>query len=266
MAMVRRIRIPKDLWLIVGRTLSSMGYISKDSPILETEEKPIIKAILLEKEEWQTYCSQLHLLNPNHLEYTKETEEELETVNSINLFIVETLKRKDLLEQFPEIVQWHIEKGFMGFDNVILINTNKTEETFKEADKAHSCRFGEAFYYTVDSCRLAFLILELIRIYEFRLGKPFTENALDGSILQNKIFLFYLCVQSLHPKDFKLDFIQKSDQQKLLEEKVHQNILKALNQKEPSFLTDNNGKEIAVFNIGELFSIEKEEFMSISVQ
>jgi len=252
--MARSIRIPNDLWFIVGRALSSMGYINKDSPVLEKEETPTVRAILLEEEEWQTYCSQLNLLNPNH---TRETKEDLKTANSICLFIAETLKRKDLLEQSPDIVSWHIERRFVGFDNGILINASGTEETFRQADEAHSCRFGKAFYFAVDSCRLAFLILEFMHIYEFKLGKSFTENDLDESILQNKIFLLYLNAHSLHPKDFKLDFFEKSNQQELIEEQIHQNILKALNQKQSSFMTDDNGRKIAEFNVGELFSIKE---------
>lgn len=184
LAMARSIRIPNDLWFIVGRALSSMGYIDKDSPTLDKKETPTVRAILLEKEEWQSYCSQLKLINPNH---TRDAEEELETAYSFTLFIAETLKRKDLLEQFPEIVPWHVEKRFVGFENAILINASETEETFKQADEAHSYRFGKPFYFTVDSCRLAFLILEFMHIYESKLGKSFTENDLDESILQNKI-------------------------------------------------------------------------------
>ena len=252
--MARSIRIPNDLWFIVGKALSSMDYMNKDSPVLEKEETPTVRAILLEEEEWQTYCSQLNLLNPNH---TRETKEDLRTANSVCLFIAETLKRKDLLEQSPNIVSWHIEQRFVGFHNGILINASRTEETFKQADEAHSCRFGKAFYFVVDSCRLAFLILEFMHIYEFKLGKSFTKNDLDESILQNKILLLYLNAHSLHPKDFKLRFFKKSNQQELIEEQIHQNILKALNQKQSSFLTDNNGNKIAEFNVGELFSMKE---------
>ena len=42
----------------------------------------------------------------------------------------------------------------------------------------------------------------------------------------------------------------------MIEEKLRGNIWKALNQKHPSILQDNNGKEIAEFRIGQLFSIE----------
>jgi hypothetical protein len=254
LAMARSIRIPNDLWFIVGRALSSMGYIDKDSPILDKKETPTVRAILLEKEEWQSYCSQLKLINPN---YMRDAEEELETACSFTLFIAETLKRKDLLEQFPEIVPWHVEKRFVGFENAILINADETEETFKQVDEVHLYRFGKPFYFTVDSCRLAFLILEFMHIYESKLGKSFTENDLDESILQNKIFLLYLKAYSLHPKDFKLDFFGKSDQQESIEKQIHQNILKALKQKQPSFLTDDDGNKIAEFNVGKLFSIKE---------
>jgi hypothetical protein len=252
--MVRSIRIPNDLWFFVGRALSSLGYMDEDSSTLKKEETPTIRAILLEKEEWQNYCSQLNLINPNR---ARDAEEELETACSFTLFIAETLKQKDLLEQFPEIVPWHVEKRFIGYENAILINAGETERTFKQADEEHSRRFGKAFYFVVDSCRLAFLILEFMHIYESKLGKSFAENDLDESILQIKIFLLYLNQHSLHPKDFKLEFFEKSDQQELIEEQIHQNILKALNQKQPSFMTDDNGRKIAEFNVGELFIIKE---------
>ena len=254
--MARSIRIPNDLWFIVGRALSSMGYINKDSPLLEEKKPPTVRALLLEKEEWQSYCSQLSVIHENH---TKNAKEELETACSFTLFIAETLKRKELLKQFPEIVSWHVEKRFIGYEYAILINGSETEEAFEEADEAYSCRFGKPFYFTVDSCRLAFLIREFMKIYESKLGKSFAENDLDESILIQKIFLLYLNAHSLHPQDFKLNFFEKSDRQEYVEEQIHQNILKALNQKQPSFLTDDYGNKIAEFNVGELISINFKE-------
>ncbi len=252
--MARSIRIPNDLWFIVGRALSSMGYVAEDSPILGEKKPPTVRALLLEREEWQSYCSQFRIINQSH---TTNAEEELETACSLTLFIAETLKRKEVLEQFPEIVPWHVEKRLIGYEYAILINASETEEAFEQADEAHSCRFGKPSYFVVDSCRLAFLIREFMKIYEFKLGKSFAENDLDESILVNKMFLLYLNVHSLHPKDFKLDFFEKSDKQEAIEEQIHQNILKALNQKQPSFLTDDDGNKIAEFNVGELFSIKE---------
>lgn len=252
--MARSIRIPNDLWFMVGRALSSMGYVAEDSPILREKKPPTVRALLLEREEWQSYCPQFGTINQGH---TTNTEEELKTACSFTLFIAETLKRKELLEQFPEIVPWHIEKRFIGYEYAILINASETEEAFEEADEAYSCRFGKPFYFAVDSCRLAFLICEFMKIYESRLGKSFAENEIDESILIQKIFLLYLKAHLLHPKDFKLDFFEKSDRQEYIEEQIHQNILKAMNQKQPSFLTDDNGRKIAEFNVGKLFSIKE---------
>jgi hypothetical protein len=254
--MARSIRIPNDLWFIVGRALSAMGYAAEDSPALREKKPPTIRALLLEKEEWQSYCSQLTTINQSH---ATNTEEELKTACSFTLFITETLKRKELLGQFPEIVPWHVEKRFVGYEYAILINASETDEALKEADEAHSCRFGKPFYFAVDSCRLAFLIREFMKIYESRLGKSFAENEIDESILIQKIFLLYLNAHSLHPKDFKLDLFEKTDRQEYIEEQIHQNILKALNQKQPSFLTDDYGNKIAEFNVGELFSINFKE-------
>lgn len=252
--MARSIRIPNDLWYMVGRALLSMGYVAEDSPILKEEKPPTIRALLLEREEWQSYCPQFGTTYQGH---TTNTGEELKTACSFTLFIAETLKRKELLEQYPDIVPWHVEKRFVGYEYAILINASETEEAFKEADETLSCRFGKPFYFVVDSCRLAFLIREFMKIYESKVGKSFAENDLDEGILANKILLFYLNAHSLHPKDFKLNFFEKSDKQERIEEQIHQNILKALNQKQPSFLTDDNGRKIAEFNIGELFSIKE---------
>lgn len=252
--MAKSIRIPNDLWHMVGKALLSMGYVAEDSPILKEEKPPTVRALLLEREEWQSYCPQLGTTYQGH---TTNTGEELKTACSFTLFIAETLKRKELLEQYPEILPWHVGKRFVGYEYAILINASETEEAFEEADKAYSCRFGKPSYLSVDSCRLAYLIQEFMKIYESKVGKSFAENDLDESILVNKILLFYLNAHSLHPKDFKLNFFKKSDRQEYFEEQIHQNILKALNQKQPSFLTDDNGRKIAEFNIGELFSIKE---------
>lgn len=252
--MARSIRIPNDLWRMVGRALLSMGYVAEDSPILKEEEPPTVRALLLEREEWESYCPQFGTTYQGH---TTNTGEELKTACSFTLFIAETLKRKELLEQYPEIVPWHIEKRFVGYEYAILINASETEEAFEEADKAYSCRFGKPSYHGVDSCRLTYLIQEFMKIHETKVGKSFAGNDLDEGILANKILLFYLNAHSLHPKDFKLNFFEKSDRQEYFEAQIHQNILKALNQKQPSFLADDNGRKIAEFNIGELFSIKE---------
>ncbi len=60
-----------------------------------------------------------------------------------------------------------------------------------------------------------------------------------------------------HPKYFKLHVIPKSKKNEFIEDRFHQNIWRALNQKTPSILKDDKGKEIAIFNVGELFK-EKE--------
>jgi hypothetical protein len=239
---------------MVGRALLLMGYVAEDSPILKEEKPPTIRALLLEREEWQSYCPQLGTTYQGH---TTNTGEELKTACSFTLFIAETLKQKELLEQYPEIVPWHVEKRFVGYEYAILINASETEEAFEEADKTYSCRFGKPSYLSVDSCRLTYLIQEFMKIYESKVGISFAENDLDEGILASKISLFYLNAHSLHPKDFKLNFFEKSDRQEYFEEQIHQNILKALNQKQPSFLTDDNGRKIAEFNIGELFSIKE---------
>ena len=198
----KEIHVPEDLWLFVGRELLSRGYITEDVLIKATVEEPRMKWLLLEKEEWQIYRSLINLVDLNPIEHAKETEQELaETENTHNIFIKETLKR------FPETERIFRENDLMEFDNVIFMNADKTEETFREADKVHIHYFGRAFYYTVDSCRLAFFIHELIHAYESKLGKPLIRDTFDTeSILQNKILLHYLSAHQVNPKDFSLSY------------------------------------------------------------
>jgi hypothetical protein len=204
--MAKEIRIPEDLWLFVGRELLTMGYINEDVLTLATIEEPKMKWILLENDEWQNYRYLIDLHDTNPIEHAKETEQELaEYVNSNNLFIKESVK------QFPETESFLRESGLIEFDNVIVMNAEKTEKVFREADESQLRYFGKAVYYTVDSCRLAFFIHELIHIYESRLGKLIIRDTFDSeSILQNKILLRYLSAHSLHPKDFTLSYVQET--------------------------------------------------------
>lgn len=203
---VKEIRIPEDIWLFVGRELLTMGYINEDVLISATVEEPRIAWLLLGKQEWQNYRSLIDLRDINPFEHAKETEEELEEYeNSHNLFIKETLK------QFPETKSFLKENGLIEFDNVVVMSAEKTEKTFREVDESQLRYFEKALYYSVDSCRLAFFIHELIHIYECRLGKPIIRDTLNTeSVLQHKILLRYLSEHSLHPKDFKLSYIQET--------------------------------------------------------
>ena len=206
--MAKEIRIPEDLWVFVGRELLSRGYITEDVLIRATVEEPRMKWLLLEKKEWQTYLSLSDIIDLNPIEHAEETKQELEEIaEAHNLFAKETLKRKDLLERFPETEKLIRENGWAEFDNVILMSAEKTEETFREADEVHLRTFGKAFYYTVDNHRLAMFIHELIHTYEIKLGKPIIRDTLDTeSILQTKILLRYLSAHQVNPKDFRLSY------------------------------------------------------------
>jgi hypothetical protein len=108
-----------------------------------------------------------------------------------------------------------------------------------------------------------------MKIYETKVGKSFAENDLDEGILANKILLFYLNAHSLHPKDFKLNFFEKSDRQEYFEAQIHQNILKALNQKQPSFLTDDNGRilpKVVLNSISNGFLVERAGIYQINIK
>lgn len=201
-SMSKEIRIPEDLWFFVGRELRSRGFITNDVLVRAMIEEPKVKWLLLEKEEWKTYRSNSSLVDLNPIEHAKETERELEQWEAThNIFVNETV------EQFPEIETLLRENGWTEFDNVILMSKDRTEDAFREADEACLRYYGKPFYYTVDSCRLAFFIHELIHAYEKRLGKTIIRDTLETeSILQNEILFRYLNSHSLQPKDFRLSY------------------------------------------------------------
>ena len=248
--MAKRILIPNDLWHFVGNELIERGYMNHDAR-LETLETPKIRWLLLGKAEWQAY-SHLDMLNLNNF---KSREGKVwEETDYLNLYVAETFKRKKLLKKYPETKRLIVERGFINFDNVILMSESRTEDIFDEANKESLSLFGEPLMFSLDSTRLAIFILELIHIYNFRVGKNFTGKIINNGVIENHIVLSYLKAHSLSSQNFGLNTIVISKKKKLNEERFFKNMWNALNQKKPSILRDNQGKEIAKFNIGKLFS------------
>jgi hypothetical protein len=199
--MVKRIIIPNDLWHFVGDELFERGYINRNA-ILCAKEVPKIRWEILGKEEWQAY-SCLDMFNPNGLN-SKEEKTCEETV-SINLYVAETLRRKKLLKKFPETKRLIVERGFINFDNVVLMSENRTEDLFKEFNQKSINFLGQPLIFSLDSARLAIFILELIHIYQFMVGKNFTGKILNDGILENQILLSYLRAYSVASKNFELE-------------------------------------------------------------
>src|SRR3972149_4209071 len=100
--MRKRLLYPSELWFFLGRELYSMGSISKSSLSQSILNEPAIRWLLLENEEWETYCSQIDFENPNS-EDKSRIEEKLETMEFCNIFVKETMKRKKASEQLSEI-------------------------------------------------------------------------------------------------------------------------------------------------------------------
>lgn len=250
--MSKFVRIPNDLWDFVGKELIRRGYINRDVKISSIKE-PSIRWLLLDNDEWQIH-TQLNVLNLNNWKSVQEID--WNETFYLNLFAVETMKRKKILKKFPETKRTIIKKGFMNCDNVILMNESITEDIFNESREKCKAHIGD-YIYSLDSIRLSILILELIKIYKFKLGKLFVGEVPNEGILQNEILEVYLRAHQINPKYFELPIFLKSKEQQEFEDTVHLNIWKALQQKKSAILKDNRGKEIARFNISELFKEEK---------
>jgi len=214
--MAKEVNVPLDLWLFVGNYLLSKGFIDEDTLIKATIEEPILRWLLLNKEEWQSYFVEPTIISMNPYEYPDESKEELaEIACALSIDVKETM-RQDNLDKFPDTMTILKENGFLEFDNVILMSEDRTEYKFKEAD-GYSLRHHERpLFGNVDGFRLAMLIHEFIHIYEKRLGKPIIRDTFDTeSMLQMEIFLHYLEVHSVDPEDFKLSYIGETNLKKI---------------------------------------------------
>lgn len=251
--MVRRIIIPYDIWHFVRYELFNRGYINRNALLL-SKEIPKIQWELLSNVEWEAY-SHLHMESLKNFEPNEE--KAWEEIDHFNLYVAETFKNKKLLKKSPETRRLIVERGFINNDNVILMSESKTEALFKECNKKCIDLLGHPLICSLDGARLAIFILQLINIYKFRVGKDFTGKILNDVQLENQIMLAYLAAHSVDPKNFELESKVISKERKLNEERFFKSIWQALNQKAPSILKDNKGREIARLDIGKLFR-EKE--------
>ncbi len=169
------------------------------------------------------------------------------------MYVAETLKRKRRLKKYPETKRLVVEKGFINFDNVVLMSESRTEDLFREVNQKSISLLSRPLIFSLDAERLAIFILELIHIYQFRVGKDFIGKMLDDGILENRILLSYLEAHSVESQNFELEIRATSKERERNEERFFKNMWNALNQKKPSILRDNEGKEIAKFDIGKLF-------------
>jgi len=215
-------------------------------------KNPDIRWLLLDNEEWKMYYDKLNIVNLWNL---NAVDKDTETFY-FNMFVVEMLRRKTLLKKYPETKKMIVERGFINYDNVLMMNEQVTEDIFREETELCTRKFGN-YFYSIDSIRLSILVLEIINIYKFRLGKSFTGTLTEKDMLPYEILENYLEKHGINPKIFELPITVRSVEQKQFEDTIFNNIWKALMQKEPSILKDNNGKEIAIFNIGELIKEKK---------
>ena len=251
--MAKSIPIPDGLWECVGTELISKGYV-KDPKRLRSIKNPAIRWLLLTDEEWKFYNEILLCFDLNF----KKSEDPADGF-SRNLYVSETLKRKYILRNSPKTKRFIIERGFIFFDNVILMNERVTIEIFQESRDAAIKSFG-TFFYSLDSIRLAILILEMIDIIRYKLGKFFIGNISDESQVQYQILEKFLDDYHLNPINFDLPINERNMGQQEFEDAFFKNLWKALNQKKPTILRDSSGREIARFNIGELIKETKGTF------
>lgn len=239
--------IPQGLWYFVGQHLVSSKYIDAEASNLVNEE-PLLRWLLIDEDGWQGECSQVDLFNFDATEVKKE---KYENVDYLNLFVRETFRRRDILNKMPDTQEMIIIKGYIGFDNVILMNNHKVELEFKELKKEYSS--DNSAFISVDCVKLALFIEALIEIYQFKVHE--FKKDLDSDF-SGKIMLNFLALHSISPYDFALDCLTKSDEGWCQEERLRENIVKAINQGSPMPIFDRYNNLIAEFDVGRLFSIE----------
>lgn len=243
--MAKSIPIPYDLWDYLEKELTRRGFVSSTKKIDEIK-CPNVRWLLLTDEEWKSYHEKLHFFDLT----SKPTEDPADGF-SRNLYVSETLKRKYLLRNSPETKRFIVEHGFIFFDNVLLMNERVTVEIFEESRQASINSFG-TYFFSLDSTRLSILILEMIRIFQNKLGKSFIGNISEDSQVPYQILETYLEHHNVNPAIFELPINERNSGQQELEDTFFKNLWKALNQKKPTILRDYKGKEIARFSIGEL--------------
>jgi hypothetical protein len=236
--------IPQGLWHFVGRELIFSKYIDEASFNLINEE-PVLRWLLIDE---AGEYSQVDLFNFDATEVKKE---KYENVDYLNLFVRETFRRKDIFNKMANTQEMIIVKGYIGFDNVILMNNQKVELEFKEAKK--KCSSDNSASISVDCVKLALFIEALIEIYQFRVHE-FKKKLNDD--FSGKIMLNFLALHSIDPFDFKLDCLTKSDEGWNQEERIRENIVKAIDQESPTPIFDRYHNLIAEFDVGRLFRIE----------
>lgn len=240
--------IPQGLWHFVGCELVSSGYMNEDS-FYSVKEEPLIRWLLFDDAEWREEYSQVGLFNFDGSVVRKEKEDE---VYYLNLFVRETFRRTDILNKYPNTHEMIILRGYIGFDNVILMNKQKIEFEFKELEEKYQL-LDNSVEISVDYVQLGFFIEALIEIYRFRITE--FKKEVDEDFLAVTALHFLLSLK-IKPRDFQLKCLTKSDEGWRLEERIRENILKAFNQKTPTTVLDRSNNVLVEFDVGSLFSLE----------
>ena len=250
--MRKTVYIPQGLWQFVGKSLLSLGYINDDSLNININNEPLIRWRLLNNAEWQEDCEQIKLMN---FDFSVVKQEEMPIdIYLINVYVRETFRNKERIEHFADSQRQIILKGYIGYDNVILMNKDAIDTQFKETTEEIQ-KLGKSVNLTPDCCRLALFVKELISIYKFRI-REFEKPLSDDGILENTIMLNFLESISIDSLNFQLSLSEQTAETELFEEKLRANIVKALDQKSPTIIYDNNNDPIVKFDVGKLFRIE----------
>ena len=151
-----------------------------------------------------------------------------------------------------------IERGFIGFDNVILMHEKHAKELFNEVIEKCLNELQTPIPFSVDVIRFELFIQELINIYRLQFGKYFSCQNKDKCNVEGKILDEYLKLHSLSANKFTLKFRAISKANELAEIKLRKNIWNALIDKKPRILKDENGKTIMIFNVGKLVKLDKQ--------
>jgi hypothetical protein len=146
--MLKRIQIPNNLWLFVGRVLASIGCINENMLNSSVFNEPKIRWLLLEDKDWKNYCSNIDL--SNNL-YERKNNRPAEAEYLVNLFVKESIKREKRSERFSERKRMIVERGFIGFDNVILMHESQTKEIFIEANEKCINQLQTPLFLSIDA-------------------------------------------------------------------------------------------------------------------
>lgn len=283
--MLKRIEIPEDLWKFVGHALDVLGCI-KVEEITEIDYskyyEPKIRWLLLGEDDWKNYCSGIELCD-DYKDNNKRLAEQEDGL--VHIFVRESMEREHTSEKFSELKKMIVERGFIGFDSVILMRENHAQEMYNQLDETFQKINQIKLPLTLDEIRFQVFIQELINIYKLQFRKYFVCQENNPCFVNSKLFSntnntkinleAYFDIKNEHPcviaaiimdeyfkwksisdKEFKLKFRIISKSGELLEIQLRRNIWNALIDKKSRILKNNAGDTLLEFNIGKIFKLD----------